>query len=93
MLLLSIIVLPLLAALLLALLGGDRGVARWIALLTAVGTLALSVGLFSRIHSHGSGIELVQNQSLADSPVRPRVEWRRTWMTLGEQQASSTPIK
>ncbi len=93
MLLLSIIVLPLMAALLLALLGGDRAVARWIALLTAVGTLALSVGLFSRIHSHGSGIELVQNQSLADSPVRPRVEWRQTWMTLGEQQVSSTPIK
>ncbi len=93
MLLLSIIVLPLLAALLLALLGGDRAVARWIALLTAVGTLALSVGLFSRIHSHGSGIELVQNQSIADSPVRPRIEWRQTWMTLGEQQVSSAPIK
>ena len=84
MLLLSIILLPLLAAVSLALLGGDRAVARWIALLTAVGTLALSVGLFSRINSMGSGLDLVQNRSIADSPVRPRVEWRRTWMTLGE---------
>ena len=84
MLLLSIIFLPLIAALLLALLGGDRAVARWIALLAAVGTLALSVGLFARIHSHGSGIELVQNRTIVDSPVRPRVEWRRTWMTIGE---------
>lgn len=84
MLLLSIIVLPLFAAVLLALLGGDRAVARWIALLTAVGTLALTVGLFARMQSHASGIELVQNKSIVDSPVRPRVEWRRTWMTIGE---------
>ena len=84
MLLLSIILLPLLAALLLALLGGDRAVARWIALLTAVGTLALSVGLFSRINSPSSGADVVQNPNIVESPVRPRVEWRRTWMTLGE---------
>lgn len=93
MLLLSIIVLPLVAALLLALLGGDRAVARWIALLTAIGTLALSVGLFARMHSHGGGIELVQNKNVVDGPVRPRVEWRQTWMTLGEQQVSSVSMK
>ncbi len=93
MLLLSIILLPLLAALMLALLGGDRAVARWIALLTAVGTLALSVGLFSRINSPSSVADVVQNPNIVESPVRPRVEWRRTWMTLGETQVSSIPVK
>ena len=51
MLLLSIILLPLLSAGALALLGGDRSVARWAALLTAIGALLLSLGIASRVYT------------------------------------------
>ena len=51
MLLLSIILLPLLAAVLLALLGGGRSLARWFALLAAVGTLLISLGIAAKLNS------------------------------------------
>ena len=84
MLLLSIILLPLVAAILLALLGGDRSVARWAALLTAIGTLLLSLGIASQLSTVRSGHSMASSESVTDGPVRPRLEWRRTWMTIGE---------
>lgn len=83
MLLLSIILLPLLAAVLLALLGGGRSVARWLALLTAVGTLLLSLGIAAKLNAVREHKESSENQVSMNGPVRPKLEWRRTWMTLG----------
>lgn len=87
MLLLTLIILPLAAAGFLALSGGDRNVARWVALFASLGTLFLSLGILSQAnriregHSHASAINLVDR---GDSPVRTKVEWRHTWMTLGK---------
>jgi len=83
MLLLSIIVLPLLAAILLALLGGGRAVARWVALLTAIGTLLVSLGIASQLKVARDGHRTNTTDRPVDGPVQPRLEWRRTWMTLG----------
>ncbi len=86
MLLLSIILLPLLAAILLALLGGDRTIARWVALLTAIGTLLLSLGIGSQLTNARERRTTEISEEFRDGPVRPRLEWRRTWMTLGHVQ-------
>lgn len=88
MLLLSIILLPLLAALMLALLGGDRSLARWVALLTAVGTLFISVGMAAKLKSIHEGREAIHiaSENIISSPVQPKLEWRRTWLTLGTIQ-------
>ena len=83
MLLLTIILLPLLAAILLALLGGGRTVARWVALLTAIGTLLVSLGIASQLTAAREGREMVSESRYADGPVQPKLEWRRTWMTIG----------
>src|SRR3989442_2660839 len=83
MLLLSIILLPLLAAVLLALLGSDRSMARWVALLTATGTLLLSLGLASQLYAVREGRVAIANDNVVNGPVQPKIEWRRTWMTLG----------
>ncbi len=83
MLLLSIILLPLLAAVLLALLGGGRSVARWFALLAAIGTLLLSLGIGAKLNSIRDHKNADASQVSIDGPIQPRLEWRRTWMTLG----------
>lgn len=83
MLLLAVILLPLIAAALLALLGGDRSVARWIALLTAIGTLLISLGLTTKVNSIQDRKESVGVLTFINGPVQPKIEWRRTWMTLG----------
>ncbi|TXT17093.1 MAG: NADH-quinone oxidoreductase subunit M, partial [Planctomycetota bacterium] len=83
MLLLSIILLPLLAAVLLALLGGGRSVARWFALLAAVGTLLLSLGIGAKLNSIRDHKQAEAGQATINGPIQPRLEWRRTWMTLG----------
>ncbi len=83
MLLLSIILLPLLAAVLLALLGGGRSVARWFALLAAVGTLLLSLGIGAKLNSVREHKYPGESHVSIDGPIQPRLEWRRTWMTLG----------
>ena len=88
MLLLFIILLPLLAAILLALLGGGRTVARWVALLTAIGTLLVSLGIASQLSATREGHTLANSEDIADGPVQPRLEWRRTWMTLGQMSLS-----
>ncbi len=82
MLLLSIILLPLLAAILLALLGGGRAVARWVALLTAIGTLLISLGIASQVTAAREGHPLANADRPVDGPVQPKLEWRRTWMTI-----------
>ncbi|MFM9961740.1 MAG: NuoM family protein [Planctomycetaceae bacterium] len=84
MLLLSIILLPLIAAILLALLGGGRGLARWVALLTAIGTLLVSLGIASQLNAAREGRMAGNSEGPVDSPVQPKLEWRRTWMTIGE---------
>ena len=85
MLLLSIILLPLFAAILLALLGGGRAVARWVALLTAIGTLLVALGIASQVTTARQGHHaLADTDRPIDGPVQPKLEWRRTWMTLGE---------
>ena len=84
MLLLSIILLPLLAAVLLALLGGGRSVARWFALLAAVGTLLISLGIAAKLNSIRNHKDADTSHVSIDGPIQPRLEWRRTWMTLGE---------
>ncbi|MBC7820986.1 MAG: hypothetical protein IAG10_29220, partial [Planctomycetaceae bacterium] len=89
MLLLSIILLPLLAATLLALLGGGRTVARWVALLTAIGTLLISLGIASQVTAAREGHAMATADRPVDGPVQPKLEWRRTWMTLGEVELKS----
>ncbi len=84
MLLLSVILLPLLAAVLLALLGGGQAMARWVALLAAVGTLLISLGLAAKYNGVVNGTASSELTSPEGSPVRPKLEWRRTWLTLGE---------
>jgi NADH-quinone oxidoreductase subunit M len=84
MLILSIILLPLLAAVLLALLGGGRSVARWFALLAAVGTLLLSLGIAAKLNSIRDHQHADAQQATTNGPIQPRLEWRRTWMTLGK---------
>ncbi len=86
MLLLSIILLPLLAAGALALLGGGRSVARWAALLTAIGTLLLSLGIASRVHTLSESPVHGDHYARANGPIDPKLEWRHTWMRLGEIQ-------
>src|SRR5712691_1673266 len=93
MLLLSIILLPLLAAVLLALLGSDRSIVRWIALLTAIGTLLLSLGIASRLNTIREGRVLIENNNVVNSPVQPKIEWRRTWLTIGEQSVAVAVAK
>jgi NADH-quinone oxidoreductase subunit M len=83
MLLLSIILLPLLAAGALALLGGDRSVARWAALLTAIGTLLLSLGIVSRVHTLSESHVHADHDTRANGPIDPKLEWRHTWLRLG----------
>lgn len=84
MLLLSVILLPLIAAVLLALLGADRGVARWVALLTAVGSLFLSLGIGASVNSLRKIPQTsAASEGLATGPIQPKLEWRRTWLTLG----------
>lgn len=83
MLILSIILLPLLAAVLLALLGGGRSVARWFALLAAVGTLLLSLGIGAKLNSIRDHKNSDASQASVNGPIQPQLEWRRTWMTLG----------
>ena len=90
MLLISIILLPLLAAILLALLGGGRAVARWVALFTAIGTLLLSLGIASQLTTTREGHVLATSNHPVDGPVQPKLEWRQTWMTLGVRPASSS---
>ena len=93
MLLISIILLPLLAAILLALLGGGRTVARWVALLTAIGTLLVSLGIAAQLTTTREGHALANSGRPVDGPVQPKLEWRRTWMTIGEMAVSSIPVK
>lgn len=83
MLLLSVILLPLLAAAFLALSGGGRSVARWIALLAAIGTLLISLGLFTKLGAVAKDSQTGELTTAVNSPVQPRIEWRRTWLTLG----------
>jgi NADH-quinone oxidoreductase subunit M len=83
MLLLSIILLPLLAAGALALLGGGRSVARWAALLTAIGTLLLSLGIASRVHTLSESHVHGGHYARANGPLDPKLEWRHTWLRLG----------
>lgn len=84
MLLLSIILLPLLAAGLLALLGGGQSVARWLALLTAIGTLLISLGLAAKLAGFREHSQRPESSSGVNGPIQLKYEWRRTWMTLGE---------
>lgn len=84
MLLLSIILLPLLAAVLLAVLGVGRSVARWLALLAALGTLLISLGLFAKLASIRENKQVNENQVYTNGPIQPKLEWRRTWMLIGE---------
>jgi NADH-quinone oxidoreductase subunit M len=88
MLLLSIILLPLLAAVLLALLGGGQSVARWIGLLTAIGTLLIALAIGSQLRTADADPAAVNPSPVIDGPVRPKIEWRRTWMTLGQMDSS-----
>ena len=83
MLLLSIILLPLLAALLLALLGGGRSVARWLALLTAIGTLLISLGIAAKLSAIRDHKGTAADEASVNGPVQPKLEWRQTWLTLG----------
>ncbi len=83
MLLLSIILLPLLAAVLLSLLGGGRSVARWLALLTAIGTLLLSLGIAAKLNAIREHKGATADQVSVNGPVQPKLEWRQTWLTLG----------
>ncbi len=92
MLLLSIILLPLLAAILLALLGGGRTVARWVALLTAIGTLLISLGIAAQLTTAREGHALATTDRPVDGPVQPKLEWRRTWMTLGHLNQPSGAV-
>ncbi len=99
MLLLSIILLPLLAAVLLALLGGGRPVARWVALLTAIGTLLISLGITAKlisIHENKQNASSESRSNAATGPIQPKLEWRQTWMTLGnltrQEQIQMDPV-
>ncbi len=92
MLLLSIILLPLLAAILLALLGGGRSVARWVALLTAIGTLLVSLGIASQVTAVREAHAMATTDGPVDGPVQPKLEWRRTWMTLGHLNQPSGAV-
>lgn len=83
MLLLSIILLPLLAAVLLALLSGGQSLARWVALLTAIGTLLISLGITAKLSSIRENKQIASSENVANGPIQPKLEWRRTWMTLG----------
>lgn len=89
MLLLSIILLPLLAAVLLALLGGGQSLARWVALLTAIVTLLISLGIAAKLSSIREHKSFVESENFANGPIQPKLEWRRTWMTLGEIKLKS----
>lgn len=93
MLLLTIILLPLLAAILLALLGGGRTVARWVALLASIGTLLVSLGIGSQLTAARDGRTLDRIDSHVDGPVQPKLEWRRTWMTVGQLEVTSVQPK
>ena len=92
MLLLSIILLPLFGAILLALLGGGRAIARWVALLTAIGTLLISLGIAAQLSAAREGHSEAESDRSVDGPVHPKLEWRRTWMTLG-QTVLKVPVK
>lgn len=98
MLLLSIILLPLLAAVLLALLGGGRPLARWVALLATIGTLLISLGITAKlisIHENKHNASSESSSNVANGPIQPKLEWRRTWMTLGnltrQEQVQTDP--
>ncbi len=93
MLLLSIILLPLLAAVLLALLGGGRPLARWVALLTTTGTLLISLGIAANLSSIREHKSTAGNERVINSPIQPKLEWRRTWMTLGQLNVVSIQPK
>ena len=90
-LLLLSLVLPAAAAVLLMLLRArlQRGTARWIALGATIATLALVLGLaddfreLPAINSIRVQTGALDGGALAESPVRPRFEFRNEWLTLG----------
>lgn len=97
MILLSIILLPLMSAVLLAVFGGGRAMARWIALLTAIGTLLLSLGIASQLRAFSGARGASAIENTANGPVQPRLEWRKTWLTFGEmtfeRMVAATPVE
>jgi NADH-quinone oxidoreductase subunit M len=97
MILLSIILLPLLSAVMLAVLGGGRALARWVALLTAIGTLLLSLGIATQLRPFGDSRAASAFANTANGPIQPRLEWRKTWLTFGEmtfeRMVAATPAE
>ncbi|MEX2285816.1 MAG: hypothetical protein WD648_01925 [Planctomycetaceae bacterium] len=96
-LLLLSLVLPGAAAVLLMVLRGSirRGTARWIALGASVATLLVVMGLVREFRAlpitSDNRMQSNINVSLdsAVSPVHPRFEMRREWLTLGHEKDSA----